>query len=72
MILMNHPVGWGADTGQIEMQLVDTTTSWSYRQIIKTTLPWFAAILTSNRQTNPKSRFFERLMVLIERGGHVI
>jgi hypothetical protein len=72
MILMNNPVGWGADTGQAEMYYVINTTSCSYLQIINITLPWIAAILTGNRQTNRKSRFFDRPMVRIERGCHVI
>jgi hypothetical protein len=48
----------------------NSTTAWHLRQLVKIALPWIAAIVTSTRYTDRKSRFLDRLLVLAEGGRY--
>jgi hypothetical protein len=61
--------GWGAGTGRGTMDCFKDTTAWCKRQLVKIALPWIAAIITSTRYTDRKSRFLDRLLVMAEGGG---
>ncbi len=65
-----RPAAVAARPGRRKKIHTKSTTEWLCRQVIKTTLPWIAAILTSTRYTNRKSRFLDRLLVRMEGGGH--
>jgi len=50
-------------------QLSKDTTMWLFRQAVKITLPYIAAIITSTRYTARKSCFLDRLIVMAEGGS---
>lgn len=50
----------------------NSTTLWLSRQVIKTTLPYIAAIITSTRFTARKSLLLDRLLTTAEGGSHDI
>jgi hypothetical protein len=55
--------------GHEKNQLTKSTTMWLFRQAVKITLPYIAAIITSTRYTARKSCFLDRLIVMAEGGS---